>query len=88
MPSVYHSSPTNSTFFTTCCNTAIGGEQENCPKCGEEVTPHGRSARWNVAFGPEKRLIREKLRKRGLTGSCLVCGKPAGNPAISGNCHC
>ena len=53
MPTVYLSSPENSTFFTTCCNVAIQPEQRNCPGCGEEVTPHGNRARWAAAFKPE-----------------------------------
>ena len=39
MPSVYHCSPTNSTFFTTCCNTAICDNQQKCPRCRKDVYP-------------------------------------------------
>lgn len=38
---VYFSSPTNSTFFTTCCSVAICDDQRKCPKCKEDVYPIG-----------------------------------------------
>jgi predicted amidophosphoribosyltransferase len=40
MPGVYHCSPTNSTHFTTCCETAITDRERCCPRCGEPVYPH------------------------------------------------
>jgi hypothetical protein len=39
MPSVYHCSPTNSTFFTTCCQVAICDGQQKCPRCKMDVYP-------------------------------------------------
>lgn len=39
MPTVYFCSPTNSTYFTTCCNTAICDEQQKCPRCKSDVYP-------------------------------------------------
>jgi len=48
MSTVYHSSSTNSTTFTTCCKIAIG-EEDKCPSCGEEVFPKGRNARFLAA---------------------------------------
>lgn len=49
MPTVYHAGSHNSTFFTTCCRTAIGDDELKCPGCGEAVTPVGRRARWYQA---------------------------------------
>lgn len=31
---VYYCSPTNSTFFTRCCDCAITDREERCPSCG------------------------------------------------------
>lgn len=39
MPSVFYGSPTNSTFFTTCCEVAINDDQEKCPVCRKDVYP-------------------------------------------------
>ena len=39
MPSVYLCSPTNSTFFTTCCRVAICDDQQKCPACKKDVYP-------------------------------------------------
>jgi hypothetical protein len=39
MSGVYYSSPTNSTFFTTCCGTAICDNQQKCPRCKSDVYP-------------------------------------------------
>lgn len=39
MPGVFHCSPTNSTFFTTCCEVAICDDQEKCPVCRKDVYP-------------------------------------------------
>ncbi|MEX3914821.1 hypothetical protein AB4Y43_01050 [Paraburkholderia sp. BR10872] len=39
MPSVFYSSPTNSTFFTTCCQAAILDYQQKCPRCSKDVYP-------------------------------------------------
>lgn len=33
MAGVFHSSSTNSTFFTTCCQLAINDDQQKCPGC-------------------------------------------------------
>lgn len=70
MSDVYHCSPTNSTFFTTCCRTAICDHQRQCPRCREFVYPdykddekHGiertehqrHMARWGRAHGPHRR---------------------------------
>lgn len=63
MPTVYHCSPTNSTYFTTCCRVAILANERNCPRCKEEVTPHGDRARWSVAHGPEREARRLAIAK-------------------------
>lgn len=39
MASVYFCSPTNSTFFTTCCDVAICDDQQECPRCKKDVYP-------------------------------------------------
>jgi hypothetical protein len=39
MPGVFYCSPTNSTFFTTCCETAICDHQQKCPRCKADVYP-------------------------------------------------
>lgn len=39
MPSVRYSGPTNSTFFTTCCGSAIVDSQQKCPSCNAYVYP-------------------------------------------------
>ena len=65
MNSVYLCSPTNSTTFTTCCDTAIGGE-ECCPHCNEPVEGYEkdicyqavRNNRFRIAF--RKTQIRRK----------------------------
>lgn len=63
MNSVYFCSPTNSTTFTTCCNTAIV-EEECCPECGEKVEGYEESNgqvtknnRFRIAFNKSKRGI-------------------------------
>lgn len=50
MSTVYFSSATNSTTFTTCCRVAIDNEA-NCPKCKKEVLPIGERARFQAAKG-------------------------------------
>lgn len=50
MASVRFSSGTNSTFFTTCCGSAICDDQECCPSCGEQVTPLSHRGRWDSAM--------------------------------------
>lgn len=40
MSGVFHCSPTNSTHFTRCCETAICDDQRCCPRCGRPVYPH------------------------------------------------
>lgn len=55
MSTVYHCSPYNSTFFTTCCSVAICDDQANCPKCNQEVTPRSHRGRWEVAHGPHRK---------------------------------
>lgn len=55
MSTVYLCSPTNSTFFTTCCNAAINDHEEKCPVCNRDVTPKGHAARWEAAYGPTRR---------------------------------
>ncbi len=49
MASVRFSGPDNSTFFTTCCGTAITDDEKNCPSCGEEV-PGNHRQRWVAAM--------------------------------------
>lgn len=39
MSRVFYCSPTNSTFFTTCCEVAITDDQEKCPVCRKDVYP-------------------------------------------------
>lgn len=52
MATVYLCSPTNSTFFTTCCNVAICDHEALCPHCEVEVTPLGHASRWAHAYQP------------------------------------
>lgn len=63
MKRVFLCSPTNSTMFTRCCETAICDDQSFCPKCRQEVYPgeghtdHQRAMmRWEMAYGPTRRL--------------------------------
>ena len=49
MPTVKFSGPTNSTFFTTCCGSAIDDEIQ-CPTCKQEITPRSHRGRWEVAM--------------------------------------
>lgn len=58
MPSVYLCSPTNSTMFTTCCNVAIGDDQNNCPKCSANIEPQGHKSRWIHAYGRQSRGLK------------------------------
>lgn len=58
MSSVHFANDTNSTTFTNCCGVAIS-EDQNCPKCGEEVDGYipdakqkTRNYRFNIAFRP------------------------------------
>lgn len=74
MAYTYCANDFNSTPFTTCCGTASFGKR--CERCGEEITHHQHSAAVMRA---------RELRAR---GKCGMCGKPLGNPAVSGNCHC
>lgn len=39
MAGVFYCSPTNSTFFTTCCETAICDHEQRCPRCKKDVYP-------------------------------------------------
>ena len=39
MSRVKYSGPTNSTFFTTCCELAICDDQQKCPGCKQDVYP-------------------------------------------------
>lgn len=64
----------NSTPFSSCCDTASMGR--TCANCGEEITHHMDSP----AVARAKQLHRQ--------GRCGMCGRPKGNPAVSGNCHC
>lgn len=64
----------NSTPFSSCCDTASMGR--TCANCGEEITHHVDSP----AVARAKQLHRQ--------GRCGMCGRPKGNPAVSGNCHC
>ena len=56
-PTVYLSSPTNSTLFTTCCHVAICEDQVRCPGCGEEVKPRSQSDRWKAAYNAKRRYF-------------------------------
>lgn len=65
MPTVKFSGPTNSTFFTTCCGSAICDDESQCPTCKQEITPRSYRGRWEVAmqtlYGAE-RLRRMRAR--------------------------
>jgi hypothetical protein len=39
MSGVFYDNPNNSTFFTTCCRTAICDDQQKCPSCRRDVYP-------------------------------------------------
>lgn len=39
MSGVRYCGPTNSTFFTDCCNVAICDDQQRCPVCKADVYP-------------------------------------------------
>jgi hypothetical protein len=39
MASVFYCSPTNSTFFTMCCQVAICDDEQKCPRCRQDVYP-------------------------------------------------
>jgi len=54
MSSVYLCRPTNSTFFTTCCDVAVTDDENECPICKEDL-PEGHRAKWSIAYGREKR---------------------------------
>jgi hypothetical protein len=64
MASIYLCSPTNSTIFTTCCDTAILNHEVNCPSCKKRVFPfydcesaHERGRyRWSHVYKPPKRM--------------------------------
>lgn len=54
---VFLCSPTNSTKFTECCETAICDNETKCPRCkrdvigGEDESDHKRGkTRWNYAY--------------------------------------
>ena len=66
-------SPYNSTPFTKCCGVAAINES-HCPACNAEILGHddGLSTR----------------RREVGAGCCLMCGRPRGDIAISGNCCC
>lgn len=72
------SGPYNSTPFSSCCGIASqdssGRPAGRCPSCGEEMTHHDDG-------------LHSRRREVGH-GNCLMCAKPVGNPAISGNCYC
>jgi transcription initiation factor IIE alpha subunit len=40
MSRVFLCCDTNSTMFTSCCETAICDHQQKCPECGEDVHPY------------------------------------------------
>lgn len=74
MAYTYCANEFNSTRFSSCCKTATFGMR--CARCGEEIAYHADSP-----------LVARAKRLR-AQGKCGMCGKPKGNPAISGNCHC
>lgn len=57
MPTVFHSGPNNSTFFTTCCRVAINDDQKVCPRCKEKVLPESVRGRWLAAYRPTGRPL-------------------------------
>jgi len=74
MAYTYCANEFNSTPFSSCCGTASMGR--SCARCGEEITHHQSS--------PAVLRARELSRQ----GRCGMCGKPKGNIAVPGNCHC
>lgn len=54
-PTVFLSGPTNSTFFTTCCEVAISDREAECPVCRQLVLPRNGDERWSKAFGAIQR---------------------------------
>lgn len=78
MAYTYRANLFNSTPFSSCCRTASmdsrGRPDDHCHKCGEKMTHD------------EDGL--SQARRQTPPGCCLMCRKPVGNPAISGNCHC
>ena len=50
MPTVEFSGPNNSTFFTTCCGTAICDDESRCRTCKKEIIPRSHRGRWEVAM--------------------------------------
>ena len=46
---VCFSTATNSTFFTTCCRTAVREQESRCPRCGAVVTARTLRERWTMA---------------------------------------
>lgn len=57
---VHFSSPTNSTMFTDCCEMAVLGYQERCPRCSNLVVPAIR--RWAMAMRKQRRFQRWMIR--------------------------
>ena len=50
-------SPTNSTIFTNCCDTAICNHQKRCPSCDSLIHGHDAGSdhkrgnwRWSMAY--------------------------------------
>lgn len=40
MVGIFWCNPTNSTFFTTCCEVAICDNERKCPRCRKYVYPY------------------------------------------------
>jgi len=74
MASTYTCSPFNSTPFSSCCGVA-------------SMTDSGRPADKCARCG-EALHFHDSGVPRGKPGCCLMCGRPRGDPAVSGNCHC
>ena len=78
MAHTYRANPYNSTPFSSCCNAASmnsnGRPASHCASCGEELTHDDDGL--------------DAIRRKTKPGCCLMCNKPRGNPAVSGNCNC
>lgn len=77
MPSVYLCSPTNSTLFTTCCDTAITDWQDKCQSCNQTIEPRS----WDSAYGPIRQRVRGYGNYRtndGRTPECIAGRKARG----------
>lgn len=75
MAGIHYSSKTNSQLFTDCCCVAICDDQDNCPKCGKQISASPRE-RHDMAmraiyalYGSEDKGVANCLRKKWGTPS-------------------